>query len=232
MRLISVDYALLSFWEDLIFLEAALLSVEETKGLAEPVTAHLATFSDLLNADLKSRREAIQARALVSIRDVLLDGGLRALHNGALFLVGQDRKDPRFKALFASPINTVVRFALKRQVEVAQGLLDTLGLPPYAGNLREGHAEALGGLIAQGVAALMQRRGASLGRAEARLEIQGWKEDANALRQAVYGDLLKLAAQSRQEPGWADAFFMPRSPRSGAPISDPEDDPEPLDPTP
>lgn len=51
-------------------------------------------------------------------------------------------------------------------------------------------------------------RTAALARTEARLDIRAWKEDANGIRLANYGELVAIAGRTDRKRDWADAFFL------------------------
>lgn len=130
------------------------------------------------------------------------------LHSATLFLVDQVRKRPEFTSLFSDTIDKVVRFALKRQVEVAEGLVETLGLKLYADDFRNAHLGPLQALIGAGRTVLGEVRSAEIARTEARLDIRAWKDDVNAILLANYGELTSLGAKAGRARDWADAFFM------------------------
>jgi hypothetical protein len=200
-----------TFWEDLIFLEAALLADEETRELAAPVTALIDEFMPTLQRDLDTRRSLIQSSARMSIADALLDFGIRGLFSDTLHLVKQNRKRPEFTALFSTHIGAVVRHALKRQVEVARDLLDKLLLPHYTTEFRSAQILALQPLIARGAQVIEEQRQAEISRAGSRIDVRTWKEEANAVRLSVYASLLALAAQSGRGKPWAEVFFKQKS---------------------
>lgn len=207
MQVIPMGRSPFVFWEELVFVEASLLAVAETAHLAALVTEHLERFEVIWGQELKSRRTQIQARALGRIRDLLLDGGIRALHNAALFLVSQNRSDKSFAVLFPEDLRATIRFALKRQIEVADTIVQRLGLDIFADTLRAPHSDNLKALISQGQQALAQRDQAELTRLQSRLNMTDWKQDANAIRTAIHGRLTELAAQKRYPNDWPEAFF-------------------------
>jgi hypothetical protein len=139
---------------------------------------------------------------------VHLDEGIRKLHSATLFLVDQVRKRPEFKSLFSDTVDKVVRFALKRQVDIADKLVETLGLRIYSDEFRSAHAGTLQALISSGRVVLGDVRSAAIARTEARLDIGAWKDDANAVRLANYGELTTIAAKTGRSRDWADAFFL------------------------
>lgn len=211
MRVIPPSRSTVTFWEDLIFLEAALLADEEARALAAPVTALIDEFMPTLQRDLDTRRSLIQSSARTSIADARLDFGIRGLFSDTLHLVKQNRKRPEFTTLFSTHIGAVVRHALKRQVEVARDLLDKLLLPHYPTEFRSAQILALQPLIARGAQVIEEQRQAEIGRVGSRIDVRTWKEEANAVRLSVYASLLALAAQSGRGKPWAEVFFKQKS---------------------
>jgi hypothetical protein len=225
MRTIPLSRATLDFWEDLVFLEAALLAEDETRELAAPVTAAIQEFMGTLLRDLESRRALIQSSARLSVTDARLDFGIRGLFSGTLHLVGQNRKRVEFTTLFSTHIGAVVRHALKRQVEVARDLLDKLLLPHYPEEFRTAQVAALRPLITRGAQVLEEQRQAELARVNGRIDLRTWKEEANAVRLSVYAALLALAAQTGRGKQWPEVFFKPPSGTRNSADDDNEDPP-------
>ena len=224
MRIIPTSHSTIFFWEDLIFLEAALLADDATEALAAPVTATVDQFMPTLHRDLDTRRGLIQSSARSSVGDWRIDFGLRGLHSAALHLVKQDRQAPAFTNLFNTHIGAVVRHALKRQVEIARDLVDKLSLPLYPAEFRTAQVAALEPLITRGGQAIEERRQAELARASGRIDVRTWKEEANAVRLSIYAALLSLAAQNGRGKAWAESFFKKKSAAGGR-----DDDDEPVD---
>jgi len=208
MRRIDLSRAILIFWSDLVYHEAALLADDEAKHLAPPVTKALDEFNSILQLDLDTRRNDLKASAQASIADAHLNDALRQLHSATLFLVRQDRKREEFKTLFSQSIDKVIQYALKRQIEVAAAIVDKLGLKMYADDFKTPHVGPLQTLIGKGKTILDVVRTAALARTEARLDIRAWKEDANAIRLANYGELVAIAGRTDRKRDWADAFFL------------------------
>lgn len=225
MRAIPLSRSILTFWEDLTYLEAALLADEETSALAAPVTATIDVFTPTLQRDLDTRRSQIQSSARTSVADARIDLGIRGLFSATLHLVGQNRKHPAFTTLFSTHIGEVVRHALGRQVEIARDLLDKLSLPHYSDEFRALQTVALRPLVTRGAEILEERRQSELARTAGRIDVQTWKEEANAVRLSIYASLLSLAAQTGRTKAWADVFFQQKSAR---PSADTDDD-EPAD---
>ena len=208
MRRIDPSRAVLVFWSDLVYHEAALLADDETKHLAAPVTKALADFDTILKLDLDTRRNDLKASAQASIADAHLNEALRQLHSATLFLVRQDRKRDEFKTLFSESIDKVIRYALKRQIEVTADIIDKLGLKLYADDFKTKHVGPLQSLIDHGKTILDVVRTAALARTDARIDIRAWKDDVNAIRLANYGELIAIAGRTERKRDWTETFFL------------------------
>lgn len=207
MQVLDPKLSLITYWQHLVYTEAALLAHPDAAPLAPAFDALLKEFEALLGADLATRRASIQAQAHAVIADKNLDDGLRELHSDALHEVRQDRAHAVFTALFESDIGATIRFALARQLEVADAIVAKLGLTIVPEGLRS-HVGTLGALIGKGRTVLGGKKAAALARTEANLGAAAWKDDANAARLTAYGALLGIAAKTRRPKTWADAFFM------------------------
>jgi hypothetical protein len=207
MQTLSKGSSAQVYWEDLVFLEAALLASPDTAALAGAVTEVLAEYEGLQARKLAVRRAQLQARARASVADAMLDGGLRSLRNAALFLVQHRRDDPAYRALFKGTLEDEIKHALRRQVEVAQQKVDALSLQLFDEAFRQANRPGLMALVEQGRAVLQSGREASFAAADHKLTEDAWKEEVAAVRQAVYGQLMTLGAQKGLGKKWAEAFF-------------------------
>lgn len=207
MRVLDTKFSILSFWQHLVFTEAALLAHPDTAPLAAGFTTLLDAFQSVHTGDLATRRSTLQAQARSVVADLNLDDGIRKLHSDTLSEVTQDREHAIFKALFSSDIGATIRFALARQIGVAEKLIEDLGLSLIPAALK-GHVEKLGALIASGREVLEGRKKSAFARTEHNLDSGAWKEDVNALRLTAYGALLGVAAKTRRPKSWVESFFM------------------------
>jgi hypothetical protein len=226
MRSIPLTSSILTFWQELVFLEAALLAEEETKPLAAIVTAVLDDFPTILKRDLDTRRGVIQASARAFIADARIDEALRRLHSAVLALVEQKRTRKEFTTLFSTHIGDVIRHALRKQIDVAKDLIDKLALKIFPDELRVPHTKAISATIKRGKAVLEEVREAEIERVGGRLDIRTWKEESNAARLTVYGQLLIIAAKTGRGKVWAEGFF-PRVSAVAAEASEGEEAGEP-----
>lgn len=208
MKQLATSSSVFVYWEDLCYLESSLMALPETKVLAASVTDHLTEFDGLLGQDLSTRRHVVRQQAEAVIADVVLDEGLRDLNSALLAEVRQDRKAALFVAVLGEgPFSKRLRYALERQLKEARGIVTNLGLNLVPAGLRDRFVPALQAQIDAGQAVLDRRASAHAARTQARLDIEAWKQDANAIRRGVYGELVKLAADQGHDASWPDAFF-------------------------
>ncbi len=136
----------------------------------------------------------------------------------------QDRKAPIFRSLFPSPLSSVIRYALRRQLDVAERLIQTLSLSIYSESFRAAHTEALQGHIERGRQVLDEEVAAEQGRLEHNIRAEAWKESANAVRVGIFAELLRLAPRGVNAQRWVDSFFINRSRNT---FTDDDEPPEP-----
>jgi hypothetical protein len=227
MRQITISSATLTFWEDLVFLEAALLASPDTAPLAEPISAHLNEGEALMQEERTQLRGTLQARARGVIADSGLDDAIQGSHNDVLHHVQQDRKAKAFTSLFKKPLSHLIRFTLPRQVLIGQDLMKSLTLPLLPEDLRARLRALLDDRLKVASAVLTEIEDAEMSGARLRLKLADWKADANTVRTAVYGDLLKLASANKRHRSWAERFFLP-STSSSAPAAAAQDTPDDL----
>ncbi|MFO0588581.1 MAG: hypothetical protein U0441_13615 [Polyangiaceae bacterium] len=213
MRAIAPESSVLVYWGVLVYVEAALLADDAAKELASPVTETLDGFPKILQLDLDSQRAQIRASARSVVADGKLDGVIRGLYSAVLHLVAQDRKRPELKTLFPTTIGDAVRFALRKQLDVAGALVEKLSFKYYPDDLREAHTKELNKAMKHGRSVVQELTDAETARGHARIDIKEWKTEANKTLRSVYGQLVDLGAQKGQPPKWADMFF-PRTPSS------------------
>lgn len=205
MRILREESSIFVYWEDLVYLEAALIAYAQYPALVALVTGVLNGFPGVLKSDLASRRTQVQAEAQVTIADVYLDLGIREVHADSVHAAGGNKQATSHTTLFATDIGNTVRHALGKQVEIGTALVEKLVLNLFTPEFRERQQNRLGGLLDAGRAALARRRAVTIERASVRLTIIEWKEEANAVRLGVYGELLKLGGSK----AFADRFFRP-----------------------
>lgn len=216
MRTIPLTHSLLQHWEQLTYLEAALLAHPEAAPLAQPVTETLESFPAIRDLDLQTRRTIVQARAHGSVADAGLDEALREVHSNTLHLTRQDRSAKHYRSLFPNALAAHIRHALARQVEVTRETRAQLQLSLYEQEFRAEQEALLDPALEAGEGALEERKSAEFARVEGRMAVDAWKEEVNAVRLSVYAQLLTLAAKARRKRSWANSFFPTPPRRSSA----------------
>jgi hypothetical protein len=211
MRVLNKKASAETYWDDLVFLEAALLATPETSALAEPITALIDEGEALFQRRRQVRRGQLQSGARASIAHSLLDLGVRRLHNAALFLAQQDRSRPEFRALFRGTLQDEIRHGLRKQLEQADEMIGRLSNRLLPETFQAEHRDNLQGLKERARGAFEAARAASSLEADLRFDEDQWKDEANAARQTTYGALLQLGATQGQAKEWARAFFEPNS---------------------
>jgi hypothetical protein len=202
------------YWEDLVYVEAALLASDETIPIAAAVTATLEEFAAVSQRDLDTRRALIQTRARSSVADANLDDALREVHANTLHLVRQDRTRKEYTTLFPGALTGLIRHALAKQIIAGREFITRLGLSVFETVFRDTQVGLLEPKIAKGEAVLEERKNAEFDRVEGRIDIETWKEEVNAVRMSVYAELLKLAAKTKRKRSWVESFFPSTSARS------------------
>ncbi len=85
MRTIAISSSILGFWQDLVFLEAALLTDPETKGLATLIPPVLDELPAILQRDLDTRRRVVGLSRL----PVMVRGGGAETRGGGRACAGE-----------------------------------------------------------------------------------------------------------------------------------------------
>ena len=115
------------------------------------------------------------------------------------------KKSPRYRRYFANAPWTYIRMGLESELSRVRGWVGSLDGEPEA-SLKE-HGQKLTALIANGDAALEQRRKAVSSRSDHRVRsITSLIEDINAARGALFGNLASKAAQAHLPIDWPGAY--------------------------
>lgn len=207
MRQIPLSHSLLTYLDDLEYTEAALLASDDTVDLAVHFTEEIEAWNGAFQKERKAKREVTRSEAVVSVKNVGLDGTTTRFGASVLAEAGGDRKSTTFRRYFSAVPSEFVRKPLRKQAEVTLGVIvaeiDKLApnhaLRAFLAPLKTGAQAALDALDARAKA-----KGA---RSVSAHEIEEWKEGVNTLRLTTYAELLKRAADGGKGRAWADAFF-------------------------
>lgn len=211
MRQIPVTYSLLTFLDDLTYLEAALSADPDAADLAAAVEEQIGQWDEVFAKERAGRRAVTRADAVVAVRNTELDRTTTRFAATALLEAGQDRNSPQFKRFFKSPPSALVRSNLRKQCEYTRDVILTeiAGVPaksplkPYAASLDKGLKAAL--------VALDDRARAHGDRATGGTLIVEYKEGVNNLRTSTHAELIKRGVAKGFGRGWAETFFRPSS---------------------
>jgi hypothetical protein len=222
VRAIQKTQSLLVYVEELEFMEAALLADPENADLALAVAEMIEAWEGVFRAERLARRNIVRADAVVSVRNLVLDGVTRAFGAYALAEAGGDRRSVAFRRFFPTAVNAFVRGALRKQCEQTLNVLvphiEALGaegrLAPFAARLRDAAQSALEAVDARTKVKADRQRSA--------IDVEEWKEGVNRLRTTLYAELLKRAAD-RGLPArdYADAYFRAQE-KGGSVAIEPE----------
>ena len=187
---------------------------KEVAALGAPVGKLLTRWQDLGSQRQQQERLMTRAHALCKRRNMQLDGLLTSLHNATLAAADQDRKAPLFTHLFPKPLSTLLKPTLEGKLKVADAVVERLAKSAAHAALAKAHEQALRDCMAQGEAALEERRTTTATAAELSRRIDVLWADANAALQAVDGALKLLATKRRLGKEWVDSAFPDAKPRA------------------
>ena len=96
---------------------------------------------------------------------------------------------------------------LSKQVEVVREIVLRLALPVVPVVVRDAHAPTLSQLATHGDGALEARSVGEVQRLQHRRAATDWKTEANAVRLAIYGQLVQIGTAQGLGKAYAEAFF-------------------------
>lgn len=217
VRTLRESESLDAIWEELVYTEAQLAGDEQTTEFAPPMTQAIARLEQVRAGQFGVWREEIAAQAAVNAADYQLDDWVHAFELALSHLLAGDTQSPRYKRYFTSAPWTIIRLALESEVGQVRGWVDSLATEPE--QVLKDLGTRLAKLVHQGDVALERRRKAAAARTDHRVRsITALVDDINSARLALYGDLIKKAADLRLPSGWPNRFFRrtARAPKAEA----------------
>ena len=214
MKQLRTNFSLRLFREDLHFTKAALAAHALTQDLAATVEDFLKGWAAVEAKEWGVVAEGVERHAELAIRDGDLDAKVMHLSRELHTLVGGNRTDRRWTAVFSERPSLFIKRGYADEAQRAKALKQVLvevGLTSLSGLGQE--LEALG-LAVQ--SALANRDEAGRKRGVVRYEIDSWKESANRLRISLHGELSKRGAANSLPRDFADHFFAASQPEDGA----------------
>lgn len=206
IRTLRDSESLNSIAEDLLFTESRLKSDENAKELAPAIATLMSAIDQVRSGQVAASREEVAAQAVVAEADYQLDDWIGAFDRTLQNIFRGNTKTPRYKRYFSAAPWTVTRLGLESEISRVRGWVESLASEPEQA-LKEKSA-SLAKLIAQGEAALEQRRKAVSARSDHRMRsITSLIEEINTTRAALYGNLAKKAADAGLPIDWPGRFF-------------------------
>lgn len=229
MRLLRLASSLLAYFDELVYLESTLLARPETAHLAGQITELLDHWAVIFGIELETRRKTAQVNARVAMADLTIDLVLRAFYNATLGEAGLDRNSQLFRGLFGGTLASFISAGLQKQVQIAQGVIDranSLAIVPQS--LRDKFGATLQAAVVAGKDRLQERNTQAVARVNQRFDVESYKQQVNAARQAVYGALVEIGSRGGNGKDFADKFFPAaddaeqESPAPAAPNTEPK----------
>lgn len=206
LRMVRDSEALESVAQELLFTESRLKSDEHAKDLAPPMSKLISDVDQVRTGQVAASRDEVTAHAAVAAADDQLDDCIKAFDRGLQDVVRGNTESPRYRRYFAGAPWTYIRLGLESEISRVGGWPASLAGEPEQ-PLKD-WGQSLTKLIAQGQAALEQRRQAVAARKDHRVRsITSLIEEINTARATLYGDLAKKAASAGLPIDWPSRFF-------------------------
>ncbi len=206
VRTLRDSESLDSIADELLFTESRLKSDELVKDLAASMTELMAQVDQVRSGQIAASRAEVTAQAAVAAADDQLDDWIRGLDRALRDVLRGNAESPRYRRYFSAAPWTFVRLGLESEISRVRGWVESLAGEPEPALKDLG--VSLAKLIAQGEAALEQRRKAASTRSDHRVRsITSIIEEVNMARGALYGDLARKAADAGLPLDWPTRFF-------------------------
>ena len=158
------------------------------------------------SGQVAASRDEVSAQAAVAAADDQLDDWIRAFDRALQDVVRGNTESPRYKRYFSSAPWTFIRLGLESEISRVRGWIASLAGEPEQPLKDMG--TSLAKLVAQGEAALEQRRKAVSARSDHRVRsIASLVEEINTARASLYGSLARKAADASLPIDWPGRFF-------------------------
>lgn len=227
MKRLGDKTGLLTARQSMLFTEAALLASGIHARMARPVGQLLAKWLEAWQARRDAEDAITRANARVTWGNLRLDGATNGFANELLRDVGGKADDPLFRAYFPEPPSQVVKMGLENQIARCEGFAVVASkrkLSPGATKALRAVEEAMD----NGREALAARKAAYVQQAQAAMDVQTWRESAEAARQSIYVQLQSWALENRESRAYAENFFPSSGGRSNNVVEEePTPTPEP-----
>ena len=206
MRKFDEKTGLESGRRSVLFTAAALEASGRHERLAKALSQQLARWSEVDAARRAAEDRITRANAGVAWCDFALDHALKGFANELLRDVRGDASDKGFREFFPEAPSEVIRLGLEAEVARCEAIF----VVAAKRKVTKGAVSALAmvrAAVEEGRKALAARRAAYAGQAEASLDVETWKESADAVRQSVHVQLQAWAIENGEDRSYADRFF-------------------------
>lgn len=205
MNLIHDGRPLDVFWGELFYLNARLKSNPKTVGLALPVEEQLATYDDLLREDRSVRGMVIMSEVQAKAAEDNIKSEVLDLYMLVLAEVKKNRKDERYTKLIKVNESVFVRYNFSAKKEEVMRMKSVLKQTIYDDAFRDRVLVILDRILSEVEGAMAAELDAEEKRAQHRVDVKKWKDQANAVRLHVYAELIQIGGDDAKS--WARGFF-------------------------
>ena len=181
---------------------------QKHEHLVKALLSLLARWSGIDDRRREAEDALVDANAAVGALDEELDEAVFRLVSRLLFEVDHNVAHPTFKAYFPEPPSEVIRLGLESEIARTRELFAVAEERGASFEVRAILA-AVADLHRRGEEALRLREEAFLSLSRIKLEVQDWKESANAARRSIANVLEGHAGKHHLPRGYADGFFPP-----------------------
>lgn len=207
MNILNVDYSLEIFWDELVFVSARLEAEPSVKHLAPPVNEHLAKYERLASAGRELRRSGVLTKAQAKTAEARVEAHLVEVSSATLYEVKQQRKDLRYSMLFKMNMSEFARLNFTALKDEVLQMKTVLKLSQYSDTFRDAQNQVLDQIVSEIDTSLENQKAIDERELFHRVEVKAWKDMANTIRLAVYGELVQMPGV--RSKAWARSFFLP-----------------------
>jgi hypothetical protein len=221
LRLFTEDTS----WEvcrrDLRFTCTSLAVRAQHEPLAKALRNLLSKWSSIEMERRDAEDALVDANAVVGALDEELDEAVFKLVSRLLVELDHDSTHPTFKAYFPEPPSEVIRLGLESEITRTRELFAVAEARGASPDVRAVLAR-VAAIHKRGEEALRAREKAFAAVSRVHLQVQDWKDSANAARRSISGVLEGYAIKNHLPPGYPQRFFTEAS-RSSTKVKGRED---------
>jgi hypothetical protein len=226
-RILSSTLSLDSLWHEATYTRARCLGDANAVDLAPHIAPFVAEIEETKQGQQKMWGAEIDAQALCDGLNGQMDDLVVDFANACFFTI-KDRKSPRLERYFSQPPYSIVRLALRAEVEVVRAWPRSLETEPE--ELLRAYAPKFTALVSKADAALVTLTQAHSDRLDHRVRvISPLVERLNKARLNLYGLLASRTGERNLGRYWPDGFFKVSQRRTADEAADPVAPAEPVE---